>query len=94
MTNKLINFTKDGQKIILNYQDKPLELTVLTPEIIRVFQDRGNASNSYAIEGDKEIKTDFDVEDKGDYAEITTEKLTVKAYDDEKIDVYDEKAIR
>lgn len=79
------------KKIILNYQDQPLELTILTPEIIRVFQDRGNASNSYAIEGDKKIKTDFDIEDKGDHTEITTEKLIVKAYDDEKIDVYDEK---
>ncbi len=90
MTNKLTNFTEDGQKITLNYENSSLVLTVITPEIIRVFQDRGNASNSYAIEGDKQVKTDFTVEDKGDHAELATEKLIVKAYDDEKIDVYDE----
>ena len=57
MTDKLTNFTQDGQKITLNYENGPLVLTVITPEIVRVFEDRGNASNSYAIEGDKEIKT-------------------------------------
>ncbi|MDU7065738.1 MAG: glycoside hydrolase family 31 protein [Lactobacillus crispatus] len=74
----------------LNYENGPIILTVLTPEIVRFFQDRGNASNSYAIEGDKEIKTDFTVKNKGDHIEIATAKLIVKAYDDEKIDVFDE----
>lgn len=90
MINQLTDFTKDGQKITLNYENGPMILTVLTPEIVRFFQDRGNASNSYAIEGDKEIKTDFTVKNKGDHIEITTAKLIVKAYDDEKIDVFDE----
>lgn len=91
MTDKLTNFTQDGQKITLNYENGPLVLTVITPEIVRVFEDRGNASNSYAIEGDKEIKTDFKIENKKDHAELTTAKLTIKIYDDKKIDVYDEK---
>lgn len=90
MINQLTDFTKDGQKITLNYENGPIILTVLTPEIMRFFQDRGNASNSYAIEGDKEIKTDFTVKNKGDHIEIATAKLIVKAYDDEKIDVFDE----
>ena len=90
MINQLTDFTKDGQKITLNYENGPMILTVLTPEIMRFFQDRGNASNSYAIEGDKEIKTDFTVKKKGDHIEIATAKLIVKAYDDEKIDVFDE----
>lgn len=90
MINQLTDFTKDGQKITLNYENGPMILTVLTPEIMRFFQDRGNASNSYAIEGDKEIKTDFTVKNKGNHIEIATAKLIVKAYDDEKIDVFDE----
>lgn len=90
MINQLTDFTKDGQKITLNYENGSMILTVLTPEIMRFFQDRGNASNSYAIEGDKEIKTDFTVKNKGDHIEIATAKLIVKAYDDEKIDVFDE----
>lgn len=64
MVNKLINFIQDGQKLTVNYDNKPLILTVITPEIVRVFQDRGNASNSYAIDGDKSIKTDFKVKKK------------------------------
>ena len=92
MINQLTDFTKDGQKITLNYENGPMILTVLTPEIVRFFQDRGNASNSYAIEGDKEIKTDFTVKNKGDHIEIATAKLIVKAYDDEKIDVFDEQS--
>lgn len=91
MVNKLINFTQDGQKLTVNYDNKPLILTVITPEIVRIFQDRGNASNSYAIDGDKSIKTDFKVKEKDGHVELSTAKLTVKIYDDEKIDVYDEK---
>lgn len=91
MVNKLINFIQDGQKLTVNYDNKPLILTVITPEIVRVFQDRGNASNSYAIDGDKSIKTDFKVKEKDGHVELSTAKLTVKIYDDEKIDVYDEK---
>lgn len=91
MANKLKNFIQDGQKVTLNYEDGELELRVLTPEIVRVFENRGNASNSYAIAGDKEIKTDFRIEEKDDHAELSTEKLLVKIYDDKKIDVYDEK---
>ena len=91
MANKLKNFIQDGQKVTLNYEDGELELRVLTPEIVRVFENRGNASNSYAIAGDKEIKTNFRIEEKDDHAELSTEKLFVKIYDDKKIDVYDEK---
>lgn len=91
MVNKLINFIQDGQKLTVNYDNKSLILTVITPEIVRVFQDRGNASNSYAIDGDKSIKTDFKVKEKDDHVELSTAKLPVKIYDDEKIDVYDEK---
>lgn len=93
MINQLTDFTKDGQKITLNYENGPMILTVLTPEIMRFFQDRGNASNSYAIEGDKEIKTDFTVKNKGDHIEIATAKLIVKAYDDEKLTSLMNKAI-
>ena len=86
MANKLKNFIQDGQKVTLNYEDGELELRVLTPEIVRVFENRGNASNSYAIAGDKEIKTNFRIEEKDDHAELSTEKLFVKIYDDKKID--------
>ena len=44
MANKLKNFIQDGQKVTLNYEDGELELRVLTPEIVRVFENRGNAS--------------------------------------------------
>lgn len=87
--NKLIDFVNSNQTITLNYQTQPLELTIITPEIIRVFQDRGEKGQSYAIEGNKKIKTDYSIIEAGDHLEIKTAKLTVKVYDDQKLDVYD-----
>lgn len=40
MTNKLINVKANDQKIVLNYENEDILLFIITPEIIRVFQDR------------------------------------------------------
>lgn len=90
MINSLRGYVKNDQQVTVNYQESSLTLTVITPEIIRVFQDHGEPGNSYAIEGDKRIKTYFDLFDRGDHLELSTAALTVKIYDDEKIDVYDQ----
>ncbi|TSO25414.1 glycoside hydrolase family 31 protein [Lactobacillus sp. LL6] len=90
MNNKLMDFTQNEQEVILNYEEKPISIFIITPEIIRIFEDRGYSTNSYAIEGDKTIATDFNIRDCGDHLEIKTAKLTVKAYDNCKLDVYDE----
>ncbi|MBB1078914.1 glycoside hydrolase family 31 protein [Limosilactobacillus sp. STM2_1] len=89
MNNQVKGYATADQKITINYQQSSLTLSIITPEIIRVFQDHGEKGQSYAIEGNKVIKTDFDLFDKGDHLELLTAALIVKIYDDEKIDVYD-----
>lgn len=89
MSSKLKDFQFNQQSLQLNYEQGKLELTVLTPGIVHVFQDHGRARNSYAIEGNKQQKTKVNVFDKGDHVELETAQLLIKAYDDEKLDVYD-----
>lgn len=90
MSNQLTGYENNDQTITLNYEEgAPLTLKVLNGEIIRVFEDHGVSSNSYAIEGNKQRKTKYEVEDKGDHVEVTTSGLIVKAYDNRKLDVYD-----
>lgn len=88
-TNSLETYAINKNKIKINFINSSIELTILTPEIIRVFQNRGEHTNSYAIEGNKIKETKFKVEKKNDYLEIKTSKLIIKIYHDEKIDVYD-----
>ena len=90
MTNKLINFKANDQKIVLNYENEDILLFIITPEIIRVFQDRGYSTNSYAIEGNKTIKTEYSLKSYENHFEIETGKLIVKVYDDKRIDFYDQ----
>ena len=90
MTNRLTGYQNAAPKVTLEYADgRQLLLDVYTNEIIRVFMNRGRATNSYAIEGDKHHKTSYTVEDKGDHIELRTPSLIVKAYDNCKVDFYD-----
>ena len=90
MSNQLTGYQDDNQTITLSFaSSKDLILKVLTNEIIQVFQDHGCPTNSYAIEGNKQRKTNYTVENKGDHIEVRTGALIVKAYDDAKLDVYD-----
>lgn len=82
--------TTDGQKVVLEGAEGTLELTVLTPEIVRVFQDRGRHTNSYAIEGDKMQPTQFSTTDEGDHITLKTDALTVQVDASFHIDVFDE----
>lgn len=90
MTNRLTGYKDEEPRVTLKYEDgHNLVLDVLTGEIIRVFMDRGCSTNSYAIQGDKHHKTNYQIEDKGDHIELRTTGLTVKAYNDRYVDFYD-----
>ncbi len=49
MNNQLRGYAIVDQKITINYQKSSIVLSVITPEIIRVFQDHGEKGASYAI---------------------------------------------
>ena len=53
MNNQLSGYATVNQKVTINYQNSAIVLSVITPEIIRVFQDHGEKGASYAIEGNK-----------------------------------------
>ncbi len=84
-----LSYKVDGQKIFINCATSSFELTVLTPEIIRVFRNHGCTQNSYAIEGDKVQETDFEITENRDHMELKTSALIVNIFADGKIDVYD-----
>ncbi|AZZ61113.1 DUF4968 domain-containing protein [Oenococcus sp. UCMA 16435] len=89
MSNKLTGYEDDDQRITLNYENGKLKLDVVTSEIIRVFQYRGRSINSYAVESNKNKTTKYIVENNDNYVELRTADLIVKAYDEQKLDVYD-----
>lgn len=64
-------------------------LSVLTSEIIRIFQDRGCNNNSCAVEENKTEEMSFEVKKIDDHPELETPRLITKIYDDERADVYD-----
>ena len=79
-----------GQTVTINYE-RPVKLTVLTPTIIRFFEDHGEPGESYAIEGDKQQETSFTFENCGDHFELKTNKVTVKLDADRHIEFDDAK---
>ncbi|WP_143462745.1 glycoside hydrolase family 31 protein [Levilactobacillus enshiensis] len=85
----LPTYQQKDQTVTFHYPDHDLQLTVLTPAIVRVFEYRGNDGASYAIEGNKQTATDFKLTDAGDHYELTTSALTIKLDADRHVDVYD-----
>lgn len=86
---QLPKYTQTGQTITFAFPNHDLQLSVLTSAIIRVFENRGDSGQSYAIEGKKEQPTDFTLKDVGDHYELTTADLLVKVDSDQHVDIYD-----
>ena len=59
--NNLEKYIIDRNQVKIMFTNSILTLSVLTSEIVRVFQDRGCSNNSYAIEGSKTKETSFKV---------------------------------
>lgn len=89
MAKQSIKFENQDQQVTFHDGTKNLRLTVVTPTIVQVFQDHGNSQNSYAIEGDKQVKVDYQVTPTDDYVEVTTSELTLDVYADLTLNVYD-----
>src|SRR5699024_10270011 len=80
---------QNKQTVTFDYPQHPLQLTVLTSTIVRVFENRGDNGQSYAIEGNKEQPTDYTLTDAGDHYELKTRALTLKLDADRHVDAYD-----
>ena len=88
MSNRLLDHQVDGQKIQFQFQTGSLQLTILTPEIIRVLADATSGDHSYAIEGDKTQKTSFTVTATAADVTLTTSGLTIVVGADQRLDVF------
>lgn len=89
MTQPLPNYDQDGQTITLSFLDQKLQLTIITQEIIRVFEFRGDKSSSYAIEGEKQQPTDFTFNTVNNQYILKTAALTLKIDTAGHLDAYD-----
>ncbi|RVU69910.1 MULTISPECIES: glycoside hydrolase family 31 protein [Lactobacillus] len=84
-----MDFKQDKQTFTFSDQDKQFKLMVITPEIIRVFEDHGETGPSYAIEGDKQIKTEINVTSNEQQVELKTAALNIVVDHDLHLNVYD-----
>lgn len=89
MSSQSIEFEDKNQQITLHNDDNTLQLTILKPDIIQVFQDHNKSKNSYAIEGNKQEKVEYQVVKKDHYIEVTTSALCIQVDAALKVDVYD-----
>lgn len=88
--SELPQYKQANQTVTFDYPEHPLQVTVLTDAIVRIFEDRGEKGQSYAIEGNKETKTAYTVTDAGDHYELKTAALTIKLDADRHVDAYDQ----
>lgn len=88
MFGKLKNYTKNGQKVDIVFENGKAQITVLTSQIIRVFSG-DKTIQSKAIEGNKAIENDFEVSVIDEILEIKTSELKVLVHDNFKVDFLD-----
>ncbi|GEP22955.1 glycoside hydrolase family 31 protein [Lentilactobacillus diolivorans] len=86
----LPSVTQANQTMTFNYPNRHLQISVLTPEIIRVFEFRGDKGQSYAVEGNKQQPTTFTLNKNDNHYELKTDSLLLKIDADQHIDVYDQ----
>ena len=101
MFGKLLDYTQEGQTITLHYKNRDVCLHVLTDRIINVFVPYYTKDHrSKAIEGNKEQRVTYTLEENKSGGPATDESLVCKVmlttpslvcriYDDFKLDFYD-----
>lgn len=90
MFGKIESFTKIENKILIQFENTKVEIAIINPEIINFFAATYTEKrDSKAIENLVVEKCNFEVKRETKYIAISTEKLTVKIFDEFKVDIYD-----
>lgn len=90
MFGPLLRYEQKGQTVILHYEKQDVQIQVITEQIINVFVPCDSAEHrSKAVEGDKEMPTEFVLRQDGACLALSTDSLICKIYDDFIIDFYD-----
>lgn len=84
---KLIDYKVDGQKVTLNFEGKMVWIEVVTPQIIRVYEE--GVVRSKAIEGEKSVPCTLSVCRQEDGLWLDTGEVLVRISDGFYIDFLD-----
>lgn len=90
MFGKLMNYSVKDQKVEFVFEQGKGNIEAVTESIINVFSPyESEEKRSYAVEGSKNLSVSLNVTRENDCVVIKTPKLTVKVYDEFKVDFYD-----
>lgn len=91
MLGKFISYSKENNKILLQYEKGFSSIIFINEDIVRFFVNLVNDDYSFAISKNIQKSVKFEVIKNDDYFEIVSKKLTLKIYDEFKIDIFDSK---
>ena len=92
MFGKIVNYLKEANKVLIQFEEQKVTVEVLTPAIINFFAPIMREQRaSKAVEGLKAQECSFSVEKDAEKIAIHTDKLAVHIFDDFKVDIYDSK---
>lgn len=94
MFGKIVSSKQEGNVVTIQFEKRSGRIEVITKDIINVFAAfEGEEHNSFAIEGNKVIPCEIKVTQEKDHILISTDSLTLKVYDDFKVDLYDKNGV-
>lgn len=89
MLGKLLNYSVDDNKILLEFEKNKCIVTIVNENVVNFFVPLFREErNSKAVEQEIDNNADFQVEKKDEALSISTTNLEVKIYDDFKVDIY------
>lgn len=89
MYGKIIRCSRDNNRIVFEYEKQICRLEVITDRIIHLFAGiETEEPYSYAVEEDKSVKTEYELEEKSDRIIISTKELIIEVFDEFKVDFY------
>lgn len=89
MLGKRLSYQEEENKIHFFFEKGEAYVEVITESIMNVFvpyETKGHRSK--AIEGEKAVRTDFEVKDCGSYVSVATKQLEARVYDGFYVDFY------
>lgn len=89
MFGTLLDYSQNNQTITLKYEEKNVQIQVLTEQIINVFVPfLSDSRNSKAVEGEKETSVPFTLSREDECLKLSTDCISCRIYDDFIIDFY------
>lgn len=90
MFGKLKGYEVINNVVKLRFEEMEARIEIITENILNIFAGiESDDHRSTSIEGNKAVKTEFDVEEKEEYIQISTSRVSVRVHDDFKVDMYD-----